>query len=165
MTGIRVADARDVSIISKLAAVIWPKVYSNMISAEQIDYMLDLMYNVQTLTHQMFSGHTFILYYHQEQPMGFASYAPQPEAATFKLHKLYLHPALHRTGIGLMLLDRVIVSAKNAGGKRVILNVNKNNRTLGFYKKHGFTIIEEVINDIGRGFVMDDYVMQLKIDD
>ena len=46
---------------------------------------------------------------------------------------------------------------------RIILNVNKNNSAVQFYQKVGFTIMEELILDIGEGYVMDDYVMQLHL--
>jgi ribosomal protein S18 acetylase RimI-like enzyme len=45
----------------------------------------------------------------------------------------------------------------------IILNVNKNNSAVQFYQKMGFKIIEEMILDIGEGYVMDDYVMQLDL--
>ena len=42
----------------------------------------------------------------------------------------------------------------------LILNVNKNNgQAIRAYEKRGFAIREAVVNDIGRGYVMDDYVM------
>jgi ribosomal protein S18 acetylase RimI-like enzyme len=43
------------------------------------------------------------------------------------------------------------------------LNVNKANPTVAFYKKFGFTITEETVAHIGEGYVMDDYIMTLKI--
>jgi hypothetical protein len=42
----------------------------------------------------------------------------------------------------------------------LVLNVNKRNEVaIAAYSRHGFTIRESVKNDIGGGFVMDDYVM------
>jgi ribosomal protein S18 acetylase RimI-like enzyme len=41
------------------------------------------------------------------------------------------------------------------------LNVNKYNPALGFYKKLGFSVISEEVIEIGEGYVMDDYIMEL----
>lgn len=41
-----------------------------------------------------------------------------------------------------------------------VLNVNKRNEaSIAFYRHCGFAVREEVVIDIGNGFVMDDYVM------
>ena len=42
----------------------------------------------------------------------------------------------------------------------MIRSVNKRNQqALGAYRRYGFVIREEVVVDIGGGFVMDDYIM------
>jgi ribosomal protein S18 acetylase RimI-like enzyme len=43
----------------------------------------------------------------------------------------------------------------------VILAVNKRNTTaIASYKKYGFVVREAIVDDIGHGFVMDDFVME-----
>ena len=43
-----------------------------------------------------------------------------------------------------------------------MLAVNKRNAAaIAAYRKHGFEIVEAVVKDIGGGFVMDDYIMEL----
>jgi ribosomal protein S18 acetylase RimI-like enzyme len=41
--------------------------------------------------------------------------------------------------------------------------VNRHNRALHFYEKQGFKIIREEDIDIGSGYFMNDYVMELTI--
>ena len=43
------------------------------------------------------------------------------------------------------------------------LNVNKYNPTIDIYEHLGFRIIESEVNDIGKGYVMDDYVMEKRL--
>jgi ribosomal protein S18 acetylase RimI-like enzyme len=46
----------------------------------------------------------------------------------------------------------------------VILAVNKRNTAaIGSYRKYGFVVRESIVDDIGHGFVMDDYVMEKKL--
>jgi ribosomal protein S18 acetylase RimI-like enzyme len=46
----------------------------------------------------------------------------------------------------------------------VILQVNKRNvNAIASYRKYGFAVRTSTVDDIGRGFVMDDYVMEKKL--
>ncbi|MBC7417003.1 MAG: GNAT family N-acetyltransferase, partial [Pedobacter sp.] len=60
-------------------------------------------------------------------------------------------------------IDEIIRMISAEQGRSIILNVNKGNKAKFFYEKLGFSIIEDVKLDIGGGFFMDDYVMELKI--
>ncbi len=160
MTGIKEATINDVQLLGALAHQIWPKVYGYMISEEQINYMLTLIYSEDALVKQIQNGQRFAIYYDNDVPLGFTGFGMEPNEPVFKLHKLYLDPSLQGKGIGLLLLNYVIAKAKDAESNTLRLNVNKYNKTLSFYKKYGFEIVEEVVVDIGGGFVMDDYVME-----
>jgi ribosomal protein S18 acetylase RimI-like enzyme len=47
----------------------------------------------------------------------------------------------------------------------LILQVNKRNTTaLDVYRRSGFQVREEIVLDIGNGYVMDDFIMQKKLD-
>jgi diamine N-acetyltransferase len=78
----------------------------------------------------------------------------------FKLHKLYVHPASQRQGLGSRLLAHTETIARERGFASLILNVNKKNQNaIAAYLKNGFRIRDTVVVDIGNDFVMDDYVM------
>jgi diamine N-acetyltransferase len=50
--------------------------------------------------------------------------------------------------------------ARRKGAIEVWLQVNKKNRqAIAAYEKAGFRIAEEAVFDIGKGFVMDDFLM------
>ena len=163
MTGIKEATVNDVQLLGALAHKIWPQVYSYMISEEQIKYMLDLMYSEDALMQQIENGQYFAIYSDNDIPLGFIGFGMEPNEPVFKLHKLYLDPSLQGKGIGLLLLNYVIEEGKKQGANTIRLNVNKYNKTLSFYKKYGFQIVKEVVMDIGGGFVMDDYVMEVQL--
>ena len=52
---------------------------------------------------------------------------------------------------------------KRKGRDRFTLNVNRYNKALYFYEKHGFTIAQEVDIEIGEGYFMNDYIMKLSL--
>lgn len=165
MPEIRKATILDVQIIHGLAYEIWPKVYDYMISIEQIDYMLNLIYSSSALENQICNlKHQFIIYNEEGTPKAFASYSPKvSEPKVFRLHKLYVHPTLQGQGIGKKLIEYIIREMKLAGADLLELNVNKINQSIAFYKKQGFEILRPEVIDIGGGYVMDDYVMGLKV--
>jgi GNAT superfamily N-acetyltransferase len=92
--------------------------------------------------------------------IGYASYMPGAHAGEMKLDKLYVHGDYQRRGYGGLLIERVIAAARTQGCKTLMLAVNKANvKAIAAYKKYGFRVREAIVQDIGGGFVMDDYVM------
>lgn len=152
--------------IERLSSEIWHQVYSTLISTEQIDFMLNMMYSRSSLEKQMLElEHQFILISIDEEAVGYASYSLKSaaEPTIFRLNKLYLQPECHGKGLGKAMIQFIIEESIPAGAKSLELNVNKANPTVSFYKKIGFSITEETVLQIGEGYVMDDYIMTLKI--
>lgn len=159
---IRIATEADTSLIREIATLTWPDTYGSIISQEQIDYMLQWMYSDETLQKQMREGHRFYMAELDGTAYGFAGVSDEKNAL-FKLHKLYVIPTTQKTGAGKALLQQVIGFAKENGGRRLQLQVNRHNNARGFYEKQGFVIIGEQDFDIGNGYFMNDYVMELAL--
>lgn len=159
---IRKAFPHDIPLIRELADKIWPQTYSDILSGEQIDYMMKLMYSEQALAEQMKKGDEFIIVYDSVQPIGFASVSMQ-EPRVFKLHKLYILPSYQGKGTGRFTIDELVKAIKRKGAASLTLNVNRNNNAKVFYEKIGFTVIREEDIDIGNGYMMNDYVMEMKL--
>jgi len=151
----------DLPALAELAGVIWRACYPGVISREQIEFMLAHMYAQETLRDELLSqGIRFYRLLVGSRFGGFASIGPTETAGVIKLHKLYLLPELHGSGLGSLLLEHCAAEARRLGAHRLILAVNKRNaRAIAAYERNGFTIADSVVNDIGEGFVMDDYVM------
>ena len=70
-------------------------------------------------------------------------------------------PETQGKGFGKFMIDEIIRIAKSNDQKGIFLNVNKYNKAKFFYEKAGFIVSKEEVIDIGNGYVMDDYVMEL----
>lgn len=161
---LRKGKEEDLPIISDLAERIWPATYAEYLSDEQLRFMLDKMYNQGELLAQLRKGYAFLIADENGTDVGFACYSlDNPEEAIYKLHKLYVLPETHGKGVGKILINEVVNLAQRAGASALQLNVNRNNKAKDFYLKAGFIIKETVDLDIGNGFYMNDYVMELKI--
>ena len=55
------ADEKDILSIRNLARVTFPATYSSIISAEQIDFMMDMMYSETVLRRELEGGVTFLM--------------------------------------------------------------------------------------------------------
>jgi len=155
---LRPAGPADVPVLVDLARRIWRIHYPGILSPAQIDYMLDWMYDPARLIGELARGVCYDFVQIAGAPVGFAGYETSVEE--MKLHKLYMHPDHQRRGLGSLLLRHVEGQARQAGCPQLLLTVNKANlNAIAAYHKHGFSIREDIVTDIGRGFVMDDFVM------
>jgi ribosomal protein S18 acetylase RimI-like enzyme len=160
------ATEEDLPAIEQLAGVIWRAVYPEIISSEQIDYMLARMYSPEVLRRELQSGIRFVRLLAGNELAGFASFGPTDEEQVMKLHKLYLHPRFHGRGLGSRLLQHCEQEIRRLGARRLVLNVNRRNaRAIAAYQRNNFRIVETVLADIGNGFVMDDYIMAKDLPD
>jgi len=164
MISLKKVGTEAIPIIRDLASAIWPVTYKGIISDEQIDYMLDWMYSVDSLQQQILKkDHQFIMAYEDDTPVGYLSYSINDKAnqTIYRLHKLYVSNDHQRKGIAGKLLEYMITEIKPLGATEIILNVNRHNSAVQFYKAKGFSVKEEQMLDIGGGFFMDDYILGL----
>ena len=151
--------------VRAIAAAVWPIAYSTILSQEQLDYMMEMMYSIPLLQLQANEKkHRFILAIEEETVLGFASYelnhGKKPKT---KIHKIYILSNHQGKGIGKALINFIANEAKERHQKGLILNVNKKNTAIRFYESIGFSISNEEVIDIGNGYVMDDFVMEKTI--
>ena len=159
---LRRAIQKDIPLIRELSHKIWPSAYGAILSAEQIDYMLKMMYSEESLLGQMKERHEFIIVNDGQTPVGFASFS-LVENGIYKLHKLYVMPQNQGKGTGKFVITEILKAMLRKGGTALRLNVNRNNKAKDFYEKLGFVIINEEDIDIGNGYFMNDYVMERKM--
>jgi GNAT superfamily N-acetyltransferase len=150
----------DVERVARLAAEIWWRHYPGLISAGQIEYMLEQRYDPALIRAELQRHDLWWDKLEVGRTMVAFDSCFRTDAATVKLDKLYVHPAHQRRGYGGFLIDHVCDRARGQGCSQVVLAVNKGNRSaMAAYLKYGFTVAEAVVKDIGGGFVMDDYIM------
>ena len=159
---IRHAIVGDIPLIRELTYKVWPQTYADLLSKEQINYMLDMMYSIASLQKQIKDGAQFIFVYDEKEPVGFASFQ-ETEPEIWKLHKLYVLASQQGKGTGKFVIDYIIDEINQQGAAALQLQVNRHNKAKSFYEKLGFEVIKEIKLDIGQGYIMDDYIMEKKL--
>lgn len=156
-------DTQDISAIQRIAERAWRAHYPGIISLQQIEYMLGWMYSHDQLLRDMETGIQFTGAYTDEKLVGFAGWE-LVDPQTAYLHKLYLLPDTIGLGLGSQMLNWIKREAKEAGAMQLKLAVNKANfKAIKAYERNGFSQLESVCNDIGKGFVMDDYIYYIEL--
>lgn len=165
MIKIVTAQLEDIPIIQSIAAEAWPVAFSDILSEEQITYMMEMMYSTAALEEQITTGnHSFLIAKEADRNIGYLSfelnYKKQPKT---KIHKIYLLPDTQGKGVGRLLFDEVSRIALNNTNHTLSLNVNRDNTAVNFYEKIGFEIIGKEDISIGNGFLMEDYIMERQL--
>jgi GNAT superfamily N-acetyltransferase len=161
---IRPADLDDINTIGFLAQQIWPDAYREILSSEQVKYMLKLFYSPKSLRKQMVDEHhVFLILEQADEPLGFASWSTTDSPGTYKLHKIYVLPGRQGKGLGRTLLQFIFETIRPEGATRLRLNVNRHNKARQFYERMGFTVVGKEDIDIGHGYFMNDFVMEIAV--
>lgn len=157
--------SEKIEAVAALARVVWQAAYPAIISQAQIDYMLAQRYGAEQMRAELASGRVWWDVAMQAgAPVAFASCLLTGVPGEMKLDKLYVHPARQRLGLGGRLIARAVERALAQGCDTLILAVNKRNApAIAAYRRHGFTVRAEVVQEIGGGFVMDDYIMEKRL--
>lgn len=151
------AGPDHIAHIGELAKRIWWQHYPSVISTEQITYMLDKMYNPDSLLQQMHeSGHRFSLILNTTHPLGFISVSESSPHQWF-IHKFYIDQEYAAKGTGSRVFQLLLEQLQP---ETIRLTVNRQNyKSVNFYFKNGFKIEKVADFDIGNGYVMNDFVM------
>lgn len=165
MITISEAALSDIKQIQNIVDITWPITYGKILSKEQLDYMLGLFYSSEALTLQYNKKEQlFYMIYENGTNLGFIGIEHNYNGETVtKIHKIYLLPETQGKGIGKKVIDEIGKLASDNNSTALVLNVNRFNSALGFYKKIGFEIVDEVNIDIGNGYLMEDYVMEKRL--
>ncbi len=152
----------DFAPLAALAQEIWHQHYVGIVSAEQLDYMLAGRYTPARLRLYLPGQDSWLRVLKVGgEFVGYCSYALTDMPREMKLEQLYLRADHKGEGLGGRMLRHVDAEARLRGCTRVMLTVNKKNvDSIAIYQKFGFVIREAAVFAIGRGFVMDDFVME-----
>ena len=160
---IRIQSAEQVKNLAALADEIWHEWFPSLLSAEQIDYMVEKFQSEKAMTEQMKTdGYEYYYIHRGGEHIGYT--AVKKDGNRLFLSKLYIKKEFRGNGYAsaAFRLIKEIAAEKSLGA--VWLTVNKYNaQAIAVYEKLGFKRIGEGVTDIGNGFVMDDFFYQFDI--
>ena len=147
-------------MIRQLAREIWDEHYIKILKQDQIDYMLNKFYSTEKIQSEIEEGIIWEMLTNDERPIGYL--VCKIESDKLYISKIYLKAETRGKGLGKLLLNHAIELARQNGKNSIYLNVNKyNTDSIAFYERVGFVKIDEGVFDIGNGYVMDDFILEL----
>lgn len=147
--------------VATLGKEIWNEHYGELLGAKQIEYMLKKFQSEEALEEQEKHGYQYYLICIEGVPEGYIGI--QPQGQRLFLSKLYLRKQQRGQGIARKALEMMTNICHEKGLNAIYLTVNKQNDSKLVYDALGFKVISEEVTDIGQGFVMDDYIMEIPI--
>ena len=162
MFTIKKATTNDIQLINEMAQIVFPATYREILSKEQLDYMMDWMYSPKNLRKQMEEeGHIYYIAYKDGEAAGYVSIQPEGEHL-FHLQKIYVLPLFQGCRLGKALFEQAVKAIKeiHPGPCEMHLNVNRNNKALQFYQHLGMEKVAEGDFHIGNGYYMNDYIIK-----
>jgi ribosomal protein S18 acetylase RimI-like enzyme len=156
---IAVSTEDQIAIVESLAREIWTEHYTPMIGAKQVEYMLSRFQSRQAISEQIKAGVLYFLIMDDSAPIGYI--AVQPKGNELFLSKIYVRCSQRGRGYGRKAIQFSETLAKERHLDKIVLTVNKNNiHSIKAYERTGFKNTGSLVQDIGSGFVMDDYKME-----
>jgi len=167
-----VKTAADQEVLARLAGQIWREYWPAIIGEAQTEYMIDKFQSLHAIARDM-AEHDYeywllVATEHDEDGqekriVGFTGGHNEPETNRFFISKIYLLSDARGHGYARRTVEFYEDLCFARGFEALYLTVNKHNE-LGIraYKGTGFQVIDSVETDIGEGYIMDDYIMELR---
>ena len=161
---ISVTTTKQMEKVEELGRQVWHEHYTPIIGAEQVAYMLNKFQSFKAIENQINKeGYTYYLLKAGAQYAGYGA-IKIAEGKLF-LSKLYVDKAYRNQRIGHNMMEFLVEFCKEKTLDKIWLTVNKDNKhSIAAYEKFGFVKVDEQVADIGNGYVMDDYIMEKKIE-
>lgn len=150
--------------LAALACEIWHEYWPCVLSDEQIDYMVTTMQSFDAIRKEVDEGGYwyYLLVDNTQQAIGYLSI--RIEDTELFVSKVYLKKEARGKHYASYMLDFCEEVCRHNGLSSMYLHVNKYNEMgIRAYKGRGWHTAKESVTDIGKGFIMDDYIMEKKI--
>jgi ribosomal protein S18 acetylase RimI-like enzyme len=157
---VRIEKDKDLALLASMAGAIWRECYASILSSEQIEYMLSKFLSADVLSRQMAEdGYEYYFVECDGERVGFVGI--KAEEKRLFLSKLYIKEEYRGRGISSVVLGFLEDECRHKSLRAIYLTVNKyNDRAYNVYINKGYKVVDDVVTDIGSGYVMDDYAMQ-----
>ncbi len=160
----RVRTREQISEVMSLAREIWTEHYVPIIGQEQVDYMLDRFQSESAIAAQLADGYEYYTVSLEGKIEGYMALLPDEHKGTVMMSKIYVRKSMRGRGFGRVMLELAENICRERKIRTLWLTVNKNNsQSLAWYMRMGFKNVGSTVQDIGSGFMMDDYRMEKTI--
>jgi len=157
----KVISEEDISETAHLAHDIWTDHFIPIIGSAQVEYMLDKFQSPDAMTRQISGEYEYFLAMVDDKNVGYMAVIPDVDQSSLMISKIYVKKDVRGNGVGCRFLQHAEAICIERGFNKIWLTVNKFNRnSIAWYERMGFANVEALVQDIGKGYVMDDFKME-----
>jgi RimJ/RimL family protein N-acetyltransferase len=157
-----ICKENDAKELSEMARDIWIDYYTPFLNAELPEYVVEKFQSEEAIREQIKNGYLYSFVIFDEKKIGY--YCIHPEGESLFMSKYYISKEYRGKGFGSKVMDEILENGREMNMKRVYLRVNKyNSGSIKIYLHKGFVTVGELEEDIGDGFVLEDYVMEYRL--
>ena len=159
----KVKEQEEINVVAELGTKIWHEHYSTILEPAQIDYMVDKFQSANAVALQINDqGYEYYLIKDEDSVVGYIGLVMETDRVF--LSKLYIAKEARGKGLASKAFAFITELATSNKKQAIWLTVNRyNSGSIAVYEKKGFIKVREQVSDIGNGYVMDDYVMEMAV--
>ncbi len=155
-----IVSEEQIRKMCKMANKIWNEHYSPIIGFEQVEYMLNKFQSPETVNRQMIIEN-YRCYFINFRGIDAGYVMFKIGNNSLFLSKIYIDSQYRGQKLGKSVIDFLVDYCEEYELEKIWLTVNKNNvGSIAAYEKMGFEKTHDQVVDIGKGYVMDDFIME-----
>jgi len=156
---VKLCKCDNLGRLGAMAEKIWLHHYPAIIGIDQTRYMLEHNYSLASMQEQSAKGQQFYwICGDKDNEIGFIGVSESSNESLF-IHKFYILPEAQGQGAGKAAF--LFLSDLYPKIRRFELQVNRQNyKSINFYFSVGFRIVRVDDFDIGKGWQMNDFIME-----
>lgn len=160
---LQVKTADHIIEVETLAETIWSEHFTAIMGEEQVAYMLHKFQSAHAIEAQLKAGTQYYLAEFEGQFVGYM--VLMPEVSKTVLSKIYTLATVRGQGIGKGMLAFIDKHCRENDIIELCLTVNKlNSKSVAWYQRQGFIIVDELKADIGEGYFIDYFIMKMMLE-
>lgn len=162
---IPVETDEQIQNLAFMADTVWHEWFAEILSKEQIDYMVKKFQSFSPLKKQMTDeGYEYYFLNVNGTNVGYTGIHIEDDSKKLFLSKIYILKPFRGKRYASEAFEFLEGICQGMNLEAMYLTVNKyNDNAINVYLKKGFENVKSQVTDIGNGFVMDDYIMEKKI--
>lgn len=166
----KVQTDHEIKCIAECAEITWHDTFDNILPEGQTEYMIEQFQSFDAIKNAINNGYIYFaaycnktIPYIRDESESIAGYCGiKPDGEKLFISKIYINPKYQRNGIATQFFTK-LKNDYSDKFRSFYLTVNVNNeKAILTYKKWGFKIIKTSVTDIGKGYIMDDFIMEYR---
>ncbi|MEG0079038.1 MULTISPECIES: GNAT family N-acetyltransferase [Enterococcus] len=154
----KVETKQEITALYPVIVEIWQEWFTPIIGAEQVNFMLHNYQSKENIAIEIKNGVHYFALVLVDEIIGYTAYEVRKDV--IYISKLYIKKEFRGQGLMREIFDWYDILSEELGLKQQ-LRVNRDNmHSIAVYQHRGFKIVNTQDDEIGNGFIMNDYILE-----